>query len=448
MIKVLVSFKIGNFLSFNKEQSFSMIPSLPNDYSQKLFKIMGVPILKMGLILGANSSGKSNLLKAINVGILLIKGESLENYKNYFSKHSSVNQETPTLFEFTFYTANVFYTYGFTVNLYKMKYLTEYLYILDPITDNEKVVFERSTIDSIGIPLFISKVETTKNNRVKFNSFIKKFNNSSDELFLYKVNNEQNLLKSFSKLKNPYSYFNNNINLLFQNRNNIILDIPVRMYKDKILNILNLFDTGIADFVFQKIELPQIKLETPGIYSDLLDVVNRILPNKKSSFCYKTLNYLYVFEKEDDIFHLYKLSFKHHNTDFAFDFFEESDGIKRLFELIEIIINPKKNNVYLIDELNRSIHPVLTVKFIEYFKQKNKNFPAQLIFTSHESTILKKELFRRDEIWFVEKDNTNSSILYSLDIFKPFENIELLTAYLNGNYGAIPLFRGLDNGDS
>lgn len=95
----------------------------------------------------------------------------------------------------------------------------------------------------------------------------------------------------------------------------------------------------------------------------------------------------------------------------------------------------------MVDELERSLHPKLTFHFIELFQKLNTKKNVQLIFTTHEPSIMDYSLFRRDEIWFVERNNSNSSKLYSLDMFKERYDKKLSKAYLEGRYGAIPIFQ-------
>lgn len=105
-----------------------------------------------------------------------------------------------------------------------------------------------------------------------------------------------------------------------------------------------------------------------------------------------------------------------------------------------MLLNKTNNYVYVVDELERSLHPKLTSRFLQLFEQLHKNQLVQLIFTTHESSIMDQELFRRDEIWFVERDENNNSHVFSLDKFKERYDKKLSKAYLEGRYGAIPLF--------
>lgn len=134
------------------------------------------------------------------------------------------------------------------------------------------------------------------------------------------------------------------------------------------------------------------------------------------------------------------LVLKHGKSLFDFSFKEESDGTKRLFDLMDMLMNKKEDMVFVVDELERSLHPKLTEHFLKLFMKAHENDKVQLIFTTHEDTIMDQEIFRRDEIWFVERDKDNTGNIYSLDRFKERYDKKLSKAYLDGRYGAIPVF--------
>jgi AAA15 family ATPase/GTPase len=127
------------------------------------------------------------------------------------------------------------------------------------------------------------------------------------------------------------------------------------------------------------------------------------------------------------------------NDDVLFDTAEESDGTIRLMDLLPIVTKPEEDEskVYVIDELDRSLHPNLCYLFIQDFLAKSgKN---QLIVTTHESNLLTFDLLRRDEIWFVEKDQGGATALYSLEEYAPRYDKDIQKGYLLGRFGAIPI---------
>jgi AAA15 family ATPase/GTPase len=123
-----------------------------------------------------------------------------------------------------------------------------------------------------------------------------------------------------------------------------------------------------------------------------------------------------------------------------FDFEDESDGTKRLFDFVPLLqLLNRDDFTIIIDEIDRSLHPELTRNFIELFLTNEiANTNGQLIVTTHESSLLDFKLLRRDEVWFVEKNKHGESHLYSLEEFQPRFDKEIRKAYLQGRFGAIP----------
>jgi AAA15 family ATPase/GTPase len=124
---------------------------------------------------------------------------------------------------------------------------------------------------------------------------------------------------------------------------------------------------------------------------------------------------------------------------------EESDGSRRLLNLLPLLYKMKeKGAVIVIDELERSLHPILAHKFIEFFQQSVESAPSQLVFTTHETTLLDPDILRRDSIWFTEKDQAGATSLYSLSDFKVRKDLKLRKHYLQGRFGAVPFLGGID----
>jgi hypothetical protein len=125
---------------------------------------------------------------------------------------------------------------------------------------------------------------------------------------------------------------------------------------------------------------------------------------------------------------------------------EESDGTRRLLNLISALHGSRATDpVYVIDEIDRSLHPMLVREFLEFFLKSRDGGPSQLIVTTHESSLLDQDLLRRDEIWFAEKDQTGATRLYSLIDFKVRNDLEIRKHYLQGRFGAVPFLGGLED---
>ncbi len=135
------------------------------------------------------------------------------------------------------------------------------------------------------------------------------------------------------------------------------------------------------------------------------------------------------------------------------NFYEESSGTRKIFSILPVILDGiDKGRLFVIDELDAKLHPMLLARIIELFTSKEINKKsAQMLFTSHDLTTMSKEVFRRDEIWFSAINGYNESILYSLVDFrkengsKPRKDETYSKQYLEGRYGADPYMRRLQN---
>jgi len=126
-------------------------------------------------------------------------------------------------------------------------------------------------------------------------------------------------------------------------------------------------------------------------------------------------------------------------------FDEESDGTKRLAHLVPAIYQARDRcQVYVIDEVDRSLHPLLSRKFLTCFLNSCGRQHSQLLVTTHESNLMDLEILRRDELWFAEKDPGQATSLYSLADFQVRKDLKIDRGYLEGRFGAIPFLGNLD----
>ncbi len=136
------------------------------------------------------------------------------------------------------------------------------------------------------------------------------------------------------------------------------------------------------------------------------------------------------------------INFLHGTENVLFDMYEESDGTVRILDLLSVLLS-EGNKTYVIDELDRCLHPGLTYKFVETYMQMAKNKNIQLIVTTHESRLLDFDLLRRDEIWFVNKRKSGESDIYSLEEYNTRFDQKIDKAYLEGRYGGVPVFTSM-----
>jgi AAA15 family ATPase/GTPase len=235
------------------------------------------------------------------------------------------------------------------------------------------------------------------------------------------------------QLTEVFDFFQDKINILIH----IHIDTPYIVddsnntnFQNQVAKLLSEADTGIAD----------LKMEsTPEtLNSSLTHFIQQEMENRGINITMKDITDV----AKLDVITIHKMNDS--DQEVEFDLLDESDGTQRLFEIAGYWLYVLEyGEVILIDEIDRSLHPVLSKALIKMFNNPeiNKN-NAQLIFTTHDTTLLDDETFRPDQIWFTEKDNSMTK-LYSLFDFRPRENESLQKGYLLGRYGAIPFINGL-----
>lgn len=449
---MLVKFRVKNFKSFKDMNEFSMIKGKQRFYEDRVAEFDDAKVLKFSAIFGANASGKSNLIRAIKVmqWIVLNNMVPTDAVEEYYKLDSSC-ASLPTYFEMIFTIKNVFYSYGFEVFLGNKKIESEWLYVLHKKSDgtiDEKMVFEKKNNDILfrnkniserismykeDIKLIPTKLFLT---HVASNRFA--FANKNDEI-------AQNIISVFD-------WFQSSLRVLYTGEALYSPELTAKINEDKIGALLNFFDTGIKSIALKQCDEYEFRKEAGvgGFGFDLnslqnsLEMKNKNKRNEKESLIIRTVSDIWIVMLDNDEHKLkyYRLCFYHDKEkNIPFRVVNESDGTLRLFELAEAVINDKTDRVIIVDELDRCLHPILTIKYIKLFLNKalEKNNNSQLIVTTHESRLMDLDILRRDEIWFTKKENGESK-LYSLEEFNVRFDRIIDKAYLDGRYGGIPIF--------
>ena len=437
---MFIRFLVENFLSFGAETEFSMVAGKAQQHPHHLTKLQkptNLKLLKAGVIYGANASGKSNLVKAIAYARDRILQGTRPKQLIPFSpfRFDRESQSKPSKFTFEFSTGDTSYNYGFSLDAQRIH--EEWLYELT--ATSERQIFER---------------KTSANDEVEINFNIK-FDSKDDENFLRFVARgtrpnqlflTETIERNVEHFADVYNWFNYSLMIVYPHSRIRGLPIHFHMendFKHGFIELLKLFDTGISG-----VELQPVDIENEPIPPHILNDVRQDMPDAEnteaSSFVapYDTPSgqfHLVTVNLQGKIVEAFKIMTKHKTTDEPtyFDISEESDGTQRLFDIIPLLIEMMNSEkVFIVDELDRSLHPHLSRNILELFL--NTDTKSQLIVTTHESSLLDLDLLRRDEIWFIEKDKDGKSSAYSLEEYAPRHDTDIRKGYLLGRYGAIP----------
>ena len=415
-ISMLLEFSCSNHKSFKDKMMFSMIAGSDDANKELLYDFGNFRVLNSAIIYGANGSGKSNLIDAIsfvkNMVLNSIYHQPGQQVSQLAHKLLTINEDSEYYIQFI--TKGIRYAFGFT--LCKSLITEEYLYVFP--NGRQQKVFERKEQNIIPGDKYKGKFELCKTalkpnrlllscaaNFTQINDIINVYNFFRDELIIYSnigINN--NWLIDINNNWLKYS-----LNSIYSNNT----------MKENVLKLLEYFNTGIKDLNI-KIEKNQIKEEQlPPFLSEQakIEIINNMVKIEA------------------------KVVYEEFETDL---FLDESQGIKKLIEFIcpfiDIIL---KGKVLICDEIETSLHESIVYKIFDFFKQNvisNENY-AQIISTTHDTSLLRLDLFRRDQIWFTElKKYERSTDLYSLAEIKNVRKDENIgKGYILGKYGAIPM---------
>ena len=431
---MLMGFKVGNFRSFQDVQYFSMIAGKTRNNENHIVLKNSHKILRFSGMFGANGSGKSNLILAFSiVQVLLSKGINCLINNQYYRGIDN-GKEKNSYFEYELSLNDKLYSYGFEINIYKRIIVSEWL--IDMTKNKKKIIFERD----LQKQCYQSDILNKKHSN--FTNCLEEMKKNQQTLFLGEMT--RRLVMS----SNNDAYFSDIISVFkFIMQDTVIIrpsthklfDIDYIKNKKKIIKILNALDINISDFVTEPDDINNIKAKlSDNDYQNLLHEID-VLSLKYSNvrFTLRIENDIYTIQKQNDnSYDVCSLKFlDKHNQDIYFGAYDESDGMIRILELIDILLTHDK--LFLIDELDSSLHPILVTGLLKIFlKSKNSN---QLVVTTHELKTLDFDLVRRDEIWFAEKEEKGNSRIYSLEEFRDVARFDrkIDKAYLEGRFGAI-----------
>lgn len=417
---MIVQFTVGNFLSFNAKQMLNLEARGISELKTNICTFKAEKILRSMVIYGANSSGKSNLIKAMErmrevvlSSVRLNDSDELE-YSPFLL--SIETDSLPTFFEIIFWKESIRYRYGFEYNLRQIE--NEWLFA-GKSEKSEKTLFIR-TIEGIAVDAKYKEgvgIESKTNNNRLFVSLVAQLGGAISKQILEFFKN-YNVLSGLDH--NDYKGFTTR--MLHKNLNGC--EESLELYQKLKLGFQ---DIKAIESDFNLSEIPE------NLTAELRIKLIKDLTGKRN-ISLKTVHNKY--DKKGEI------------VDFVlFDKLKnESEGTNKIIDLSGPIFDTLKfGKALIIDELDAKLHPLITMRIVELFNSPISNTKnAQLIFATHDTNLLGEELFRRDQIWFTEKDEHEQTELYSLYDFnlpdgsKVRNDSNLEKNYIRGRYGAIP----------
>lgn len=417
---MLINFTVGNFRSFKDKKTLNLQASRLRGKDANLIRKCDMRLLRSAVIYGANSSGKSNLIKAFAMMKNVITSSVRLNPTSELAYEPFLlavgNENKPTYFEVEFIKGRIF-RYGFEYD--KTTILKEWLFERKSGANAEKEVFLRIKNDIRTYDFQEGEGLESKTNKNRlFLSLVAQLGGALSQEILGWFENFEILSGIVHK---EYA----------SDTKETLIDGGEKC--DKIKSLLMKFSLGFNDITATRRDMIADDLP-PRIWKS---------PKQKKNL----LDFFYI-EKFSTSHSRYDETGKIKDSLFFDPEVFESEGTKKMIDIIGPIVDALLDGkVLAIDELDAKLHPLLTKKIINIFNSNVENpNNAQLIFATHDTNLLSAELFRKDQIWFTEKNKMEQTDLYSLNnmVMPNGEKVRNDSSYeknyIEGRYGAIPYF--------
>lgn len=413
---MLIEFSIENFLSIKDKVTLSMVASKDRSHQNNLIKNAdkGINILNTAVIYGANASGKTTILNAIGfLSNFLNMSHEMQGGRKIRIKPFKLDRSwlnKPSSFEIIFKTEGIKYVYGFSAT--KEKIIDEYLYYYPK--GRQSIIFERENTTEYK---FTTDIELQTQIKNKFDSPNKLYLSTSS-------------LWEYKNTQIPFKYLTSRLRVIISHER--LEEFTANLMKEsefinkQVKLLMKNAIKDIEDITFTEIEMD---IKDNVLFKYLTEDAKSALLNNNESIPLR-INTSHKMNNSGKLVEL--------------DLGEESDGTQKLFGLLGPWVDVlEQGSTLVVDELDIRLHPHLTRFLVELFQNPDINKKnAQLIFSTHDTNLLDQDLFRRDQIWFTEKKEDNSTDLYSLDDFTVRKDAAIEKGYLQGKYGAIPYMKG------
>lgn len=451
---MLIRFNVKNFLSFNARdddytEEFSMIAGKVRSKKEHIYDDGKIKLLKFAAVYGGNAAGKSNLVKAMNFMQHTIVTGLPDGHTEKYCKVNPINKDKTSYFEMEIMLNEKYYSYGFEVILNQSRFVSEWLVELHA-DNSEKVIFERNVEAGTYI---LGADFKQKGLFEKMDIYASDICDDNSVLFLSIMNqNKKNLYQEYEKaniLRTVFLWIKNALDINYPNQQISDYSYLSRANNvEEICRIISAFGTGITSFEMVDVPIEKVLGGLPKkiqqhIAADIeqkrTEIRNSEKKRKISMVMRSTIDFFIITLETSDEIRCQTIEFSHGEKNVLFQLSEESDGTVRVLDLLEVLL-AGEGKTYVIDELDRCLHPSLTYKFVETFLQVAAEKNIQLIVTTHESRLMDFDLLRRDEIWFINKKNNGESDIYSLEEYNARFDQKIDKAYLEGRYGGVPIF--------
>lgn len=440
---MLYRFSVENFKSFKDRSEISFIPR--KDTWRHVADVgSDIPVLRAAVIYGPNASGKSNFIKAIDFAQnFILDNRKLQEGSNQAYKLDAEGVENPSVFTFEVKVGEELFQYGVAVSFKEAAVLEEWLFRLNEQKEWAEL-FSRSYDEGSQKYELDFHLETDNKNKTRYEVYREDLSKESCKLVLTELGQKEMDADEFNEaLEKVYEWFKKLIVIFPHSEYNLLgaavkdLEAVNRLYK----SYFQIFDIDIENITISPVPQSLVPIPQPVLAKIKVDLQRSERSNQIAMLNGNGRDFLVRLDNGDLDFS--EVKFKHKNGQYKVELSkgEESDGTQRLFDLIPLLgYVIEEDRVVIVDEIDRSLHCLLTREIFEYFFRKSKVKRSQLICTTHDVLLLDLSLLNKEEIWFVDKKD-KKSVLYPLDKFKIGNAINIEKNYLLGRYEATPSFK-------
>ncbi len=425
---MLVEFTVGNYRSFYAPMTLSLEATKLRSTDkaldeQNVFQAGNLRLLRSAAVYGANASGKSNLIRALAFMRALVLRSAKESQAGEpigveRFRLNTAAQNQPAHFQIIFRLNDRLYRYGFEVDEQTVR--AEWLY--QTVQRETRLFMRQENQFELSGP-FIKEgrgLEARTRDNALFLSVVAQFNGAIASALLNWFRKHVNVISGLDDV----GYRNYTLKRFEEEAD----------FRQRIIDFIRLADVGIVDLRVEN--QPLADSFVPDEVREFIQHLAKTKGESEKDLFIKSLKTIHqVFDSE-----------AHPVGQEAFDMGDqESEGTRKIFSLSGPLLDTlEQGKVLVIDELEARLHPLLALEIIRLFNSPQTNpRNAQLIFATHDAGLLGQRLFRRDQVWFTEKDRYGATDLYSLAELKVRNDASFDRDYITGRYGAIPLIGGL-----
>ena len=426
---MIISFSVENWMSIRDSVTFSMVASRERQHGDRLPKLgkYNIRVLPVAAIYGGNASGKTNFFKALSFAkMLVVKGTQPDSHlavESFRLDNASIDK--PSCFAFELLIDETIYAFSFSVN--RRAILNEKLVVIT--STSERVLYSRQD----------GKI--TFDDALKKDQFLQFAFKGTRDNQLFLTNSVSQKVDNFRPV---YDWFKDVLELVAPDSRfepfEHFLDEGHPLYAT-MNQMLPQLDTGIAHLGVEDIPFEHIPLPDPMklmLQEDVKEGTTvRLIMDKSDRI---------IITRKDGTLVAKKLVTYHPKTDGTnakFDIRQESDGSQRVIDLLPVFLELAalgSKKVFVIDEVDRSLHTLLTRHLLEaYLASCSADTRSQLLLTTHDVLLMDQQLLRRDEMWVAERKPTGASTLVSFAEYKDVRyDKDIRKSYLQGRLGGIP----------